>query len=87
MHELSLIQDLLQKIEQVAQEHQATKVTGVAVRLGALTHLSPDHFREHFEEAVMGTVAEGASLEVEVDTDTEDPSAQDILLVSVDAEV
>lgn len=87
MHELSLIQDLLQKIEQVAQEHQATKVTGVAVRLGALTHLSADHFREHFEQAVAGSLAEGATLEIEVNPDTEDPNAQDILLVSVDAEV
>ena len=87
MHELSLIQDLLQKIEQVAEEHQATKVTGVAVRLGALTHLSADHFREHFEEAAVGSLMEGATLEIEVDTDTEDPNAQDILLMSVDAEV
>ncbi len=87
MHELSLIQDLLQKIEQVAQEHQATKVTGVAVRLGALTHLSADHFREHFEEAAVGSLMEGATLEIEVDTDIEDPNAHDILLMSVDAEV
>jgi len=87
MHELSLIQDLLQKIEQVAREHQATQVTGVTVRLGALTDLSADHFREHFETAAVGSLAEGATLEVEVDTDTEDPNAQDILLVSVDAEV
>jgi hydrogenase nickel incorporation protein HypA/HybF len=87
MHELSLIQDLLHKIEQVAREHQATQVTGVTVRLGALTDLSADHFREHFETAAVGSLAEGATLEVEVDTDTEDPNAQDILLVSLDAEV
>ena len=58
-----------------------------SVRLGALTDLSADHFREHFETAAVGSLAEGATLEVEVDTDTEDPNAQDILLVSVDAEV
>ncbi len=86
MHELSLIHDLLRKIEQVAREHQASRISGVTVRLGALSHISADHFREHFVEGVSGTLAEGAQLEIEVTDNPNDPHAQDILLVSVDVE-
>ena len=84
MHELSLIADLMRKIEAVAREHQATRITGVRVKLGALSHISADHFREHFAQAARGTVAEGARLEIEVLTDMSDPHAQDILLDSVE---
>jgi hydrogenase nickel incorporation protein HypA/HybF len=56
------------------------------VKLGALSHFSPDHFREHFEQASRGTVAEGASLEIELLTDISDPRAQDVIVESVDIE-
>lgn len=80
MHEMSLMADLFRKIEQVAREHRARKIVKVKVTLGALSHLSPDHFREHFEHASRGTVAEDASLEIAVQ-----PNAQEILLESVEA--
>jgi len=82
MHEFSLMADLLRKIEQLARD--ADKVTAVKVKLGALSHITPDHFREHFEEAIVGTVAEGATLDVEQCDNEHDPNAQDILLESVD---
>lgn len=84
MHEFSLMADLLRKIEQLAQDARADKVTGVKVKLGALSHITPDHFREHFEAAIVGTIAEGATLDVEQSDDQGDPNAQDILLESVD---
>lgn len=84
MHEFSLMADLLRKIEQLAKDAQADKVTGVKVKLGALSHITPDHFREHFEAAIVGTIAEGAALDVEQSDDQKDPNAQDILLESVD---
>lgn len=84
MHEFSLMADLLRKIEQLAKDADADRVTAVKVRLGALSHITPDHFREHFEEAIAGTVAEGAMLDVERCEDEHDPNAQDILLESVD---
>lgn len=84
MHEFSLMADLLRKIEQLAKANEAEKVTSVRVKLGALSHITPDHFREHFEEAIVGTVAEGAALEVKQCDDQGDPNAQDILLESVD---
>ena len=56
------------------------------MRLGALSHISADHFREHFDHAAGGTPAEGARLEVEVFGDVDDPRAQDIILDSVEVE-
>lgn len=84
MHEFSLMADLLRKIEQLAKDADADKVTAVKVKLGALSHITPEHFREHFEEAIVGTVAEGAEFDVEQCDDEHDPNAQDILLESVD---
>ena len=84
MHEFSLMADLLRKIEQLAKDAKTDKVRGVKVKLGALSHITADHFREHFEAAIVGTIAEGATLEVEQSNDQSDPNAQDILLESVD---
>jgi hydrogenase nickel incorporation protein HypA/HybF len=86
MHEFSLITDLMRKITDIAREQGADRISGVKVRLGALAHISREHFREHFEQAAVGTPAEGARLEIDISTDESDPCAQDILLQSVDVE-
>ena len=83
---MSLIHDLMRKIETIARDQNAVKVVGVKVRLGALAHISADHFREHFEEESKGTIADGARLDVELLTDENDPQAQDIMLDSVEVE-
>jgi hydrogenase nickel incorporation protein HypA/HybF len=84
MHEFSLLADLLRKIEALARSEHAARVSAVRVRIGALAHISPGHFREHFAAGTQGTVAEGARLEIDVSDDIDDPSAQDILLQSID---
>jgi hydrogenase nickel incorporation protein HypA/HybF len=86
MHEFSLINDLMRKIDAIAREQGARRVVGVKVRLGALSHLSPDHFREHFEAAATGTIAEAARLDIETLRDERDPHSQDVLLDSVEVE-
>jgi len=86
MHEHSLLNDLIDKIETIAREYETDHVIGVKVRLGALSHISANHFKMHFEEAVKGTVAEGAGLKIVQLTDETDPNAQDILLDSVEIE-
>lgn len=84
MHEMSLINNLLEKINTVAAQQQATKVTGVTVWLGAMSHISEDHFRGHFVEGVKGSIAENATLMVEMSEDLSHEQAQDILLKSID---
>ena len=86
MHELTLLASIMKKIEQVAAAHAASKVTGVKVQIGALAHISAEHLREHFRDAIRNTVAQDAAITITENTDTNDPRAQDILLLSVDVE-
>lgn len=86
MHETSLIPDLMEKISRVARENGAERITSVELVIGALAAISPDHLREHFDEAAAGTPAEGAQLRISV---AEDPMAEDafaIRLVAVEVE-
>lgn len=85
-HEFSLMTNLIRQIEQIAAEQGGRPIAGVRVRLGALTAISDDHFREHFVEAALGTIAAGAALSIEHDEDPLDPFARDILLESVEVE-
>jgi hydrogenase nickel incorporation protein HypA/HybF len=87
VHDRALMRDVMARIETVARSEGATRVTKVSVRLGALSHFTPSHFREHFAEAARGTVAEGAAVEAEVDGDIRDRRASDVLLESLEVEV
>ena len=87
MHERALTRDLRRKIEEVARAGGATRVTRVSVRLGALAHLTPEHFEAQFEEAARGTSAEGAELDALVDGDSADAHARDVVLDAVEVEV
>lgn len=87
MHERALLRDVLRKIEEVARAGGATRVTRVSVRLGALSHLTPEHFEEHFDDASRGTIAEGAVVDALLDGDLADAHAGHIVLDSVEIEV
>ena len=77
----------MNKLESISKTYHGKKLLSVKVKLGALSHISADHFREHFIHAVRGTAAEGAQLEVETSQDEKDPHAQEIILDSVEMEV
>lgn len=87
MHEASLMNDLMAKIERVLDEQKAVRAVGVKVTLGALSHMSPSHFQEHFETATRGTRMAGARLDIDTLDDINDPGAQDILLEQVEVEM
>ena len=59
MHERALMQDLVAEIERLGRSERVRRITRVDVRLGALSHFTPEHFREHFADASRGTLAEG----------------------------
>jgi hydrogenase nickel incorporation protein HypA/HybF len=86
VHEQALMADVTQKIEQLASQNGAAHVTRVVVRLGALSHFTPDHFREHFTDATRGTVAEGAEAVTILDPDIAAPHADGVVLESVELE-
>jgi hydrogenase nickel incorporation protein HypA/HybF len=83
MHELSLMADLMRKLTAITREQGAKKLVRVTIKLGALAHISRDHFREHFVHAARGTPAEGARLDIVELTDETDLHAQGIVLESV----
>jgi hydrogenase nickel incorporation protein HypA/HybF len=77
---------LLRKIGTISAELGNKKIVSIKVKLGALSHISASHFREHFEDAVRGTALAGTTLLVEELTDNSAPDAQDIVLESVEVE-
>jgi hydrogenase nickel incorporation protein HypA/HybF len=86
MHEHSLMKDLMTKIETVVHDNHARRAVAIDVWLGALSHMSPDHFTEHYEESSKGTVAEGARLKITLSDDIHDANAQQILLRNIEVE-
>jgi len=86
MHEMSLMTNLMRQIEVLAKEHQATRVCGIKIRLGALSHFSKEHFKEHFDIVAKGSLAEGAQLDIELLADEDDPLAYDVIIEEIDVD-
>ena len=87
MHEASLITNLLHQIMAIMRQQGTGRVVGVTVKLGALSHISPDHFREHFMHGARGTIAGGVRLALEIGHDLGDPYTQNIVLACLDVEI
>ncbi len=87
MHERHLTEDIVHKLEALAGAEGGRRVTRVRVHLGALSHFTPEHFREHFAAAAAGTVVEGAEVQAELGDDPTAPGAQDVLLETVELEL
>lgn len=86
MHETALVRNLVHRVETLCAEEQAEKVVQVAVWLGALCHMSPEHFTDHFRQEAAGTCADQARLQIESSEDINHPNAQDVLLQSLELE-
>ena len=87
MHERALMRDVMREIEDLAHQEGASRVTCISVRLGALSHFTPLHFLEHFQDVSRGTVAEGAMLEALAEEDLMSRDAHHVILESVEIEV
>jgi hydrogenase nickel incorporation protein HypA/HybF len=87
VHEKHLTEDLVREVEAIAAAEGGGQVTRIQVRLGALSHFTPEHFREHFDDAAAGTTAEGAAVDAELSTDPTAADAQGVLLESVEVEL
>ena len=84
MHEFSLIKDLIRKISTIAHEQHASKIISVTVKLGALSHISQDHFRDLFVLASHGTISEGAQLNIEILSDTNEQLSQEVVIDNIE---
>lgn len=87
MHETALMDDLMAKILEVAGAEGGLRVRRIRVHLGALSHFTPAHFREHFDDAALGTLAEGAEIEATAGTDLTAPHASGVVLESIEVEL
>jgi hydrogenase nickel incorporation protein HypA/HybF len=84
VHEKALMDDLMAKILSVAESEGGLRVVRIRVHLGALSHFTPAHFKEHFDDAARGTLAEGAEIEAELGTDVARPNASGVVLEAVE---
>ena len=65
MHELSVCLALIEQVEKVAQEHNASQVSNIVVRLGPLSGVEPELLRHAYPLAAAGSLAEHAELSIE----------------------
>lgn len=65
MHELSIAQALVERVEAVAARERATRVVRVAIVVGALSGVDPDALMAAFPLVAEGTTAAGAELLIE----------------------
>ncbi|MDJ0918019.1 MAG: hydrogenase maturation nickel metallochaperone HypA [Woeseiaceae bacterium] len=66
MHELSVCLALLDKVQQIAAEHGATRVTRIEVKLGPLSGVEAPLLENAYPLAVAGSIAETAELVIDV---------------------
>ena len=86
MHETGIVSDLVRRIERAARDAGGDRIAAVSLRIGALSEFSADHFRTHFDEAVCGTLAEGAALHLKMSDDISDPYAQSVTIEEITVE-
>lgn len=65
MHEMSIAESLVELIEEEARKAGFTRVRRIEVKVGALGHVEPAALHFCFDAIARGTVAEGASLDVQ----------------------
>ena len=64
MHESHLIQPIIKGISEHAQKEGAKTVSKVQLKVGALTGVKEDTFKETFSVLAKGTILENAKLEI-----------------------
>ena len=63
MHELAAAQDVIRAVLAAAEEQDARRITAIALKVGSL--YSADHLQDLIAIAAQGTIAEGATVEIE----------------------
>ena len=65
MHEMALVEAMLAIVEDTARASAATRVTGVRLSLGALSHVERDALAFCFDVVTRGSIADGATLTID----------------------
>lgn len=64
MHEMAVVQSVLDITLRAAKENEAQRVTKIRIKMGEFSDVVPQILREYFAIAAQGTLAEGAQLEL-----------------------
>lgn len=65
MHEMSIVEALMEQIMKMAEEGNWKAVTKVRLKVGVMRQIVPDILEFCFEIASKGTITEGAVLDIE----------------------
>lgn len=65
MHELALAQSVVDLVQEHARRDTFTRVRGVRLSIGALSHVDPGALAFGFDVVARGTVVEGAELSID----------------------
>ena len=64
MHELTIITNIFNIIEEIAEENQLIKITKVTLKIGKLRHVYPEMLQNAFKIVSKDTKAEDADLHI-----------------------
>ncbi|MBB4188550.1 hydrogenase nickel incorporation protein HypA/HybF [Sinorhizobium terangae] len=64
MHEMSLMESVIDIACETARQHGATRIKSVRLDVGSLSHADPDALLFCYEAVRHGTIAQGATLEI-----------------------
>jgi hydrogenase nickel incorporation protein HypA/HybF len=65
MHEVSIIQNVIEIVTQKAIDNNLTNIRKVTLKIGELTDIMPESLSFAFESCRIGTLLEGATLEIQ----------------------
>ncbi len=64
MHEYSLVESLIRRVEEEARRRSATRIHALRVTVGEMSGVDPDLFRTAFETFREGTLCAGTALDL-----------------------
>jgi hydrogenase nickel incorporation protein HypA/HybF len=64
MHEMSLVESMIELIESESRTRGFARVSRVRLAIGALGHVEPEAMRFCFDAVARGTIVEGAQLDI-----------------------
>jgi hydrogenase nickel incorporation protein HypA/HybF len=65
MHEVGIMESTLDVVRRQAEQHRASRVHRIVLRIGALSGVEPEALRFAFDAVTPNTVAAGAELTIE----------------------
>ncbi|PID47885.1 MAG: hydrogenase maturation nickel metallochaperone HypA [Proteobacteria bacterium] len=66
MHEMSIVQALIEQCKKIAKKNKAKKILRVDVKIGVLSGIEPHFFQTTFDTFKEGTICDGAKLNMNI---------------------